>query len=138
MGYTGRCLCGKVRYEIAGEIGPLVNCHCRFCRRAHGAAFSTVTTVRRERLHWTAGEALIRAHGNETGSRHFCSDCGTRLYNDRRPPHDHVALVVASLDQEPARGPVMHVNVESKAGWYRILDELPQHRGFPETIAGND
>lgn len=33
---TGRCLCGHVRYELAGELPPLVNCHCQFCRRAQG------------------------------------------------------------------------------------------------------
>lgn len=135
MVYTGRCLCGRIRYEITGELGPLVNCHCQYCRRAHGAAFSTVAAVPRDQLRFSAGEALIRAHGNASGSRHFCSECGTRLFNSWSQA-DSAVVVVSSLDQEPPHGPIMHINVESKAGWYRILDDLPQHRGFPEAILG--
>lgn len=37
---TGQCLCGAISYEINGELGPVVNCHCLKCRRWHGAAFS--------------------------------------------------------------------------------------------------
>ncbi|WP_438269777.1 GFA family protein [Neptunomonas phycophila] len=36
---TGSCLCGKVSYEISGEVGDIVHCHCVTCRKAHGAAF---------------------------------------------------------------------------------------------------
>ena len=39
--------------------------------------------------------------------------------------------MVASLDVEPEEGPVMHINVESKAPWYEILDDLPQYEGLP-------
>jgi hypothetical protein len=42
-----------------------------------------------------------------------------------------VSLVVASLDEEPEQGPVMHINVESKAAWYEIRDGLPQHEALP-------
>ncbi len=40
-------------------------------------------------------------------------------------------LLIASLDEEPTSKPVMHINVESKAPWYEILDDLPQFPGFP-------
>jgi len=28
----------------------------------------------------------------------------------------------------------MHINVESKAGWYDILDDLPQHQALPPGV----
>jgi len=37
----GSCLCGGVRYEIAGPLSGALNCHCSMCRKAHGAAFRT-------------------------------------------------------------------------------------------------
>lgn len=40
-------------------------------------------------------------------------------------------LHIASLDVEPTSKPVMHINVEWKAPWYKILDDLPQFPGFP-------
>lgn len=46
-----------------------------------------------------------------------------------------MVLVVASLDEDPASGPVIHVNVESKATWYEIRDDLPRFEGFPKSSA---
>ncbi len=31
---TGGCMCGAVRYEYDGEIGPSSYCHCDDCKRA--------------------------------------------------------------------------------------------------------
>jgi len=121
-----------VQYELSGEIGPLVNCHCQFCRRAHGAAFVTITWVRYDALRFHTGADAVREFRTEgVGQRCFCERCGTRLYNRAESNSDFVALVIASLDRDPAEGPVVHVNVESKAGWYDILDGLPQHAALP-------
>jgi hypothetical protein len=127
MTRTGRCYCGIVRYELDGQLGPLVNCHCRYCRRAHGAAFATVSPVRSVDL----GEDAVREYRNPEGSRYFCGRCGGRLFDRPMSTDELLVLVVASLDAEPEQKPVMHVNVESKASWYDILDGLPQYRALP-------
>jgi hypothetical protein len=131
---SGRCACGSVRYELAGALGPLVNCHCRYCRRAHGAAFATVSLVRSAGFRLTAGAEHLREHRNPEGARCFCALCGTRLFKRLASTDAFLSLVVASLDQEPGEGPVAHINVESKAGWYEILDDLPQHAALPPGI----
>ena len=41
------------------------------------------------------------------------------------------ALVVATLDDEPTARPAMHINIESKAPWYEICDDLPQFSALP-------
>ncbi len=128
---TGRCYCGAVRYELAGSIGPLVNCHCRFCRRAHGAAFVTSCLVRSQDLRVTAGDAQVREYKTAEGLRYFCERCGGRLFNRPASTPQITMVLVASLDEEPTAAPVMHINVESKAPWYEILDDLPQYQGLP-------
>ena len=132
MARTGRCLCGVVRYELGSELGPLVNCHCQYCRRAHGAAFTTVSWVPSAALRFTSGEEAVREYRTEgVGLRYFCERCGTRLFNRPLSSAKFSALVIASLDEEPERGPAMHINLESKAGWYEILDDLPQYEALP-------
>ena len=101
------------------------------CRRAHGAAFATVSLVQRADLRFTAGEDAVREYPTREGLRYFCERCGTRLFNRPRSSLEVISLVIASLDEEPEEGPVMHINVASKAGWYRILDDLPQYEALP-------
>ena len=132
--YTGRCLCGEVRYSLDCELGPLTNCHCQFCRRAHGSAFSTVSWVPSETFQFTAGEAHVSCFSRSGGGRYFCSLCGTRLFSRADSKADHLSLIVSSLDQEPPAGPVAHFNIESKAGWYEILDDCPQFETLPAAV----
>ena len=132
---TGGCLCGEVRYEIDGELPPPVNCHCQYCRRAHGAAFVTVAWVPRAAFRLVSGEDEIRRYLHAGGYRAFCARCGTRLFNGLEEGGDFVSLVVSTLDGDPPRAPIMHLNLESKAGWYEILDDLPRHDALPPGVA---
>ena len=134
---TGGCFCGAFRYAVRGALGPLVNCHCRYCRRFHGAPFTTVAMVQSEAFRVLEGEGVLRELPNREGSRHFCGSCGSRLYNRPRSTDAFLMLVVSSLDEGPDAQPLMHVNVESKAPWYEILDDLPQYPGLPPQFGGS-
>ena len=65
------------------------------------------------------------------GFRCFCGRCGTRLFNGLTSGAGFISLIVSTLDEDPSRGPVMHINLESKAPWYSINDGLPKHQGVP-------
>jgi hypothetical protein len=56
---TGRCLCGTVRYEVTGDLGPIAFCHCVECRRASGSAFAANANVARAEHRFTSGAAAI-------------------------------------------------------------------------------
>jgi hypothetical protein len=131
---TGRCLCGHVRYELEGQLGPLVNCHCQYCRRAHGAAFVTVSWVPCSAFRLTAGEESVTRYSDGVGFRSFCERCGTRMFNGLTSSAGFMTLIVATLDEEPEHGPVMHINLESKAPWYDPADGLPQHQALPPEV----
>jgi ADP-ribosyl-[dinitrogen reductase] hydrolase len=42
----GSCLCGAIEYEVSQLDSPIEHCSCRFCRKAHAAAFNTVPWLR--------------------------------------------------------------------------------------------
>lgn len=136
MALSGRCLCGTVRYELDAPLPPLFNCHCQFCRRAHGAAFVTACWIRRSSLRFTSGESSVQRHTVGDGFRGFCGSCGTRLFNGLTRGGGPATLIVSSLDECPDKAPVMHINVESKAKWHSIDDELPQFQTVPSDIPG--
>ena len=130
MATEGHCLCETVRYELEFEIEATSNCHCQYCRRAHGAAFVTTALVPTIALRITAGEQSIARHDG----RYFCRTCGSRLCNRSDSYPDATSLVVTSLSVEPTARPVIHMNIESKAPWHETLDDCPQIASFPPGI----
>ena len=131
--HTGGCLCGAVRFELTGKLPPAVNCHCRFCRRAHGAPFVTIAWVQEAAFRFVAGEDRLVRHESPAGYRTFCASCGARLFSGV-PDSGFLSLALASLDDPPTREPIMHVNVESKAPWYEIRDDLPHFPALPPGV----
>ena len=88
---AGSCLCGKVIYEISGAVGDIVHCHCKTCRKAHGAAFSSVAAV--DDIYFKiTGEGNLNSFESSKGKwRYFCSCCGTQIYA-KRENTKHVIL----------------------------------------------
>lgn len=135
MMLAGRCLCESIQYEVEGPLPPLVNCHCRFCRRVHGAAFVTVVWIPRSSFRFTSGEDSFRKYVVGRGFRGFCGSCGTSLFNGLNRGGGTMTLIVSTLDECSLSPPVMHINVESKAAWHSIIDDLPQYQSRPADMA---
>jgi hypothetical protein len=119
-----------VRYRFSGPFGPVANCHCGFCRRVHGAAFTTVAFVDPRSFEWTSPPDAVSRWQTPLGAvRHFCGGCASPIFNFSAPL-ELGAIVTQSLDgAQPA--PWVHVNVESKAPWLVIADALPQFATWP-------
>lgn len=131
---TGQCLCGAIGYEINGQLGPIVHCHCSMCRRWHGCAFRTRCTVKAEHFRWVRGEDyLSKYHSSEHTIKTFCRMCGSNLISlyDNNP--DEIGLPIGGLDQDPGVRPIANIFVGSKSPWYDITDNLPQYEGKPES-----
>ncbi len=127
----GSCLCGSVTYEVDALAAPIVHCHCRKCRKAHGSAFSTTARVNRDDFRWTKGAALLRHFESTPGKRrHFCSQCGSHLmaeWVDRSA----VIIRLGCLDDDPGERPVLHIWRSEGAPWYDPDERLPQHAERP-------
>ena len=132
MTHSGSCLCESIQYEIESDLRAVVNCHCRFCSKAHGAPFTTLLFMPFTGLRIVAGAELIARHPSAKmqADRCFCAKCGTRLYN-HAPQAGMISLVVATLKDGAALKPVAHINTESKCSWFQIADALPQFATMP-------
>jgi len=126
---TGSCLCGKVKYEISGEIGDIVHCHCQTCRKAHGSAFSSVSSVNDSEFTLFSKIPLGCFESSKGKKRYFCSSCGTQIYA-KRDDTKHIILRLGSLDNDPQAKESCHIWVSQKATWYSINSNLPEHQGF--------
>ena len=126
----GACLCGAVEYRVRDAFEYALNCHCSQCRRATGSAFKPLAGIRRTELEIARGGEAVMTYGGETAHDVHCAACGSLLFSVVRDgAYVHVAM--GTLDDEPSIKPAMHIFVGSKAGWYEITDDLPQHETLP-------
>jgi hypothetical protein len=129
--YKGSCLCGAVKYEIRGELGPGFYCHCSRCRKASGSAFASNVVVASKDFVIVQGEESLGTFTSREGlDRTFCSNCGSSIMS-RRGDFPQVRVRLGTLDTACSTGPGAHIFVASKAEWFEIRDDLPQHSERP-------
>lgn len=129
---TGHCECGRVSYEIDGEINDLSHCHCSQCRRLHGAAFATFAGVSRQDFRYVSGAASLKSYASSADhDRVFCAECGSSILVavDSEPNEFYVSM--GTVDGDPTCPPAYHIYVGSKAPWHEINDDLPQYDTEP-------
>ena len=133
---SGSCLCGAIRYEIDGKIGPVGHCHCVTCRKAQGGAFVTNAPVRSKYFRLTSGADSVAEFESSPGKKRcFCRTCGSPLWSHRESEPEIVRIRLGLLDSDPERRPLAHVWVSEKAPWYDITDDLPRSQHGFEDIA---
>ncbi|MGC4029348.1 MAG: GFA family protein [Steroidobacteraceae bacterium] len=131
MSIQGSCLCGTLRFEITGPLTAMLHCHCSRCRKQHGAPFATFATAAIDDFHWLAGEEAVDSHAVAPGGpRRFCRHCGSPAPSTA-PSMGLAFIPVGLLEGDPGMRPQGHLFAGSKAGWYTIHDDLPQHDKYP-------
>ena len=129
----GSCLCGKVVFELFGQLQGIVKCHCSRCRKSRSAAHGANLFVTHPRLDWISGHQLVdRYHPPDAESFTvcFCRVCGALVPRELRQGH-LLGVPAGSLDTDPGVGEKLHIFVGSKAPWVTIADDLPQIDGKP-------
>jgi hypothetical protein len=114
--HEGGCQCGSIRAETRGAPRFVANCHCRDCRKATGAAFSTWVGFSNDRLRWLT--ELPAYFASSPGvKRGFCPVCGTPLSyeGDKWPGETH--LLIGIFDDPAAFTPRGDVFVDEALPW---------------------
>ena len=128
MARTGGCLCGAVRYEVAGPLRDVLVCHCHECRRWSGHAFAATAALREDvRIAETDALRWIESPGSESAARRgFCARCGSSLFWDA-PARETLSIAAGSLDDAGDLRVVGHVYTSQLAGYHRLPDDgLPR------------
>lgn len=126
----GRCACEAVAYEVADEFVVAFNCHCSRCRAMTGSAFLPWGEIEPEKLTITDGEESLMLKGDPDGHHsRRCGNCCSLVYWTGY--EGRIRVPYGSLIDEPTLKPTAHMFVGSKAAWYDILDDLPQHAEDP-------
>jgi hypothetical protein len=127
----GSCACGRIRYEIRGDlIGPVTYCHCWRCRKHSGSSFGTTAGVKAADFVVLSGGDLFSRWESSPGiHRFFAGCCGSPIYKRHEKAPEVLGLRLGTLDSDPSQKAALHFMVGSKAPWVEIRDSLAQNPG---------
>lgn len=98
MKYRGSCHCGKVAFEVEGEIKGAMACNCSICQRKG----SPLWLVPRKELHLLTPEDVASTYTfNKHLIKHrFCPVCGIHTYGEGTDPKGNAmaAINIRCLD----------------------------------------
>jgi hypothetical protein len=115
MKYKGSCHCGKVAYEVEGEIKSALSCNCSICQRKG----SMLWFVPRDAMTLLTPEDAAQTYEfNKHVIKHrFCPVCGIHPYAEAIDPKGNrmAAINVRCLeDVELEKIPVTHFDGRAK------------------------
>jgi hypothetical protein len=124
--HAGSCLCGAVRFEVAGDLPGPDACHCSQCRKTSGHFFAS-TDIPRSALTVHGGENVTWYRSSHKVRRGFCKTCGSALFWDPIEK-DWTGVAMGAFDKPTGTRLAKHIFVADKGDYYDIADGLPQHQ----------
>ncbi len=123
----GGCLCGAVRYTLNGPVLYCTQCCCKDCQKATGTGHTTIIGIHRDQLEVRGEPKIYSTHGDTGGrvSRHFCGNCGGRLYTSGDLPGPIVMVQAGSLDDPNVVSPTTVIYLKDATEWDRFDPALP-------------
>lgn len=118
---TGGCLCGAVRFEVAGPMREVLICHCKQCRTQHGHA-AAFTGAPADRFRMVEQRGLAWYRSSDKAERGFCRECGSSLFW-RRIGAAHLSVTAGSLDEPTGLTCGAHVFTAFKGDCYEIGED---------------
>jgi hypothetical protein len=130
---TGRCLCGRVRFEVSEPLLEAEYCHCKRCQRRTGTTASASALTAPGTFRVTEGEELLGAFKPDDGWHdYFCRECGGHLYGQSHEDPRLICVPMGAIDGDPGVRPAFHQYVAYAAPWDALPDDgLPR---FDERI----
>ncbi|MEO6152671.1 MAG: GFA family protein [Croceibacterium sp.] len=128
----GGCLCGAIRYQLRGPTLFVSQCCCKDCQKATGTGHTTIIGIHRSQLELEGTPATYTNVGATGGSvtRHFCGNCGGRLYTSGDLPGEVIMIQAGSLDDPNAIYPESVIYLKDATTWDRFDPELPTFPGM--------
>ena len=114
MNYRGSCHCGKIAFEVEGEITSALACNCSICSRKG----SLLWFVPRQQLRLLTPESDMATYtfNKHVIQHHFCPTCGMHPFAEGTDPKGNrvAAVNVRCLeDVDLEKVPVTHYDGRS-------------------------
>ncbi len=141
VAHDGGCLCGAIRFRVAGAPVASIACYCRDCQRASGGGPAHMLVLKKDQLEILRGRPRAYWNFAESGNRigrHYCETCGAPLFQENAADREAAMVKVGSLDDPSAFAPQMSVWTASAQSWMHIDPDLPSFERDPAPDAPPD
>jgi hypothetical protein len=121
---VGSCACGAVRLTAEADARRIVNCHCSMCRRMNGSAFSSYVVIPHRSLTVIGDEQLGTYQAAPGARKHYCSKCGTPLFNLSSRYAGACMLYLGIIEPQPADVPSLNVYCQDMLDWVERIGTI--------------
>ena len=122
--HHGSCLCGAVRFTVAGPLAPPDACHCTQCRKTSGHYWAS-TDIDRAALTVADWGKVAWFQSSENVRRGFCPGCGASLFWDPIG-RAKIAVAMGAFDDPTGTALHLHIFVKDQGDYYTIADDVPK------------
>ncbi|MBA4489922.1 GFA family protein [Paracoccus sp. S1E-3] len=131
MTFTGGCLCGRCRWQATGEPEFAGYCFCSHCRRMSGAGRTPFLGFTENRVRLSGQTSCYEDSSDASLGiiRHFCPNCGTRLYSVPGTAHVLRIFYPGSLDDPERFNPAFSIHASSCVSWESVPGQLDAFEG---------
>ena len=130
---SGGCLCGKVKYSLKIEPVRMAQCHCDHCRLSTGTGHMSLAFFNKDDFD-VSGETNHYTTVSDTGTemtRHFCPECGSRLFGFNSGASSIVSIAVGCIDESTWFKPGAIVYSKHKPDWDHMDESVKTFEEMP-------
>lgn len=126
-GFSGRCLCGAVRFESSASPRLVLHCCCEDCRKSSGTGHCTHIAIPKSAF-VVKGDVTFYEHRADSGntiSKGFCGTCGSPVHSTNSGYPGVVFPRASVLDDPEMVRPQMIVYASRALSWDKLDETLP-------------
>jgi hypothetical protein len=100
MKHEGSCHCGRIAFEVEGDVEQVIDCNCSICRRRGSLLWFAPS----EALVLTTPESDVSTYtfNKHHIQHHFCAHCGISPYAEAIDPRSGAPTVAVNVRCLPA------------------------------------
>jgi len=95
MAHQGSCHCGRIAFDVDGDVTEALDCNCSLCRRRGGLL--AFFPAEKFTLTSKPGDYGTYRFNRHAIAHHFCLDCGVSPFSEAVHPGTGVATVAINV-----------------------------------------